>query len=198
MSYAVVRQTPHSVARWSIQGLGAGPKCSDMRLTGNSTVDDQAEACCNNVKLKGRTASQITHDMGECATQASYTVAGAGACAAVGLVPLASTCGKIGGFFGKWAFNRVWGYDTDQKVVFGVGTALCGAVTGGLCGLAAAEVTRWLSDTFGPITDAVFNPSAKKDRELAARRARNALDQATVEFRKQADDAARLADLTLR
>lgn len=166
------------------------PNCDDAGLTGNAYLDKTFIECCKEIKKNwklslGDKAKGIT----ECAARGAAT----GACVAAGVITygittlVAPLCGTVGAFIA----NRVMGYGVGQIAVGIAAGSFCAAMSAGIlgpvCGLAAAELVGWLSDTLGPVIEGIFNPSAAKDRELAARKASHALIDATEEAYLTAD-----------
>jgi hypothetical protein len=168
------------------------PDCSDAAITGNDYIDSTFVKCCQDIKkMSGMSTKDKAKGIGQCAARGAAT----GACMAAGVVTfgitaaIAPLCGTVGAA----VFDRVMGWDTKQWVAAGVGAAVCAAVSAGLagplCAFAAAELVGWISDALGPVFDGIFNPSAAKDRELAARAAFHSLSAATQDLMYQANDA---------
>lgn len=162
--------------------------CKDVADTGIGYVDDAIVECCEWVKRSDGSLEEKAKGVGECVAKGIARGAGASVGAAVGVALCAATgvgatvsyfCGMaggiIGGAIGGFLYDLISGYSAGQLGAGLVAGALCGVVSGGAlalaCGIAAAELVGWLSDTVGPVLEGIFNPSAAKDREMAARAA---------------------------
>ncbi len=162
--------------------------CKDLADTGIGYVDDAIVECCEWVKQSNGTLEEKAKGVGECVAKGIARGAGAAVGAAVGAALCAATgvgatvayfCGMaggiIGGVIGGFLYDLISGYSVGQLGAGLVAGALCGVISGGalalVCGIAAAELVGWLTDIVGPVLEGIFNPSAAKDRELAARKA---------------------------
>lgn len=168
------------------------PDCSDAAITGNDYIDSTFIKCCQDIKkMSGMSTADKAKGIGQCAARGAAT----GACMAAGVATLGITAAlaPLCGTIGAAVFDRVMGWDTKQWVAAGVGAAVCAAVSAGLagplCAFAAAELVGWISDALAPVFEGIFNPSAAKDRELAARAAFHSLVDTREEFLRQADEA---------
>lgn len=164
------------------------PDCSSAAVTGNDYIDSTFVGCCNDIKkMSGMSTADKAKGIGQCVARGAAT----GACMAAGVLTfgittaLAPICGTIGAA----VFNRVMGWDATRWVGAGIGTAVC--VGNPVCTFAVAELVGWISDALAPVFEGIFNPSAAKKRELAARAAFHALTSAREKFLLEADAAVR-------
>ena len=172
------------------------PDCKDAAVTGNEYIDKTAVECCYSVKKRwGSSVSKQAEGLAECTARAASTAA----CVAAGAVTFGITtlvaplCGDVGAFIAE----RVMGYDALQLGAGIVAGAICGVMTGGtaaiVCGIVAAELVGWLTDTVGPLISAILDPGAAKRRELAARAAYKKAIEANEKACREADEKYRLA-----
>lgn len=171
------------------------PDCSDVAIPdAGGYINQTLVKCCQDIrKMSGLSFEDKAKGVAKCAGRG----AGTAACLALGpvtagiSVALAPLCGSVGEF----VVSRVEGWSTGQWIGAGIGAALCTVVSAGalaaVCAFAGAELIGWLSDALGPVLEGIFHPGAKAAREKAARAAFHALDEATVKFRLDADDAMR-------
>ncbi len=190
-SGASVSKTTQDVAKAADVEI---PDCSEAALTGNAYMDSTIVKCCEDIKkMSNMTAKEKVIGVGQCIARGAAT----GACMAAGVVTygvttaLAPLCGTLGAAL----YERVVGWDTAQWVAAGVAGSACALVSAGLagplCAFVAAELIGWVSDALGPLIDGIFNPSAAKDRELAARKAFHDLTDTREEFLLQSDQSVR-------
>lgn len=135
-----------------------------------------ATQCCESFKKSQGSAEHRAKIMAECFARAA-AAAGAGAACVAGVVtaPFAGVCATVGAFLA----DRVMGYNKTQLAAGTAASIVCGIASGGTaattCFYVGAELVGWIGDKLGPAIEGIFNPGAANERELARRRADNAL-----------------------
>lgn len=155
----------------------------------SEAVTKTVTQCCQAVKDSNASASQRAKIMAECLARAAATAGAAAACIAGGITaPFAGVCGTVGAFVA----DRVMGYNKTQLAAGTAAGIVCAVASGGTssagCFYAAAEVVGWVGDKLGPAIEGIFNPGAANEREIARRRADNALYFGSVEKVREAQD----------